>query len=206
MTSLPAVLDVRDDLDRIREETNGDVDEDIDAVTTRLETLADEERATRETTSREGVLDEIGDLLLRIEERVDGEAARRAEAARNRLRLYRDARSGGAGDVFVLESKFRNREPEEDVPVDVRGEDGVVEATVVNEGEPGSVRVVVNFLDSVGKELHTVASDGFEMGTNDQRSVEVEAPVPRDAVRYAASAVDAAEYVMPEERRGENGR
>ncbi|MFC4550717.1 MULTISPECIES: DUF7553 family protein [Halorussus] len=106
MSSLPPVIDIRDDLDAARESTGDDLNDEFETIRDRLDAFAERDRAGSDS---EGVLDEIDNQLLRLEERTDGDASRRIAAARNRIHIYRDSLDETASGLAVVESTARDR-------------------------------------------------------------------------------------------------
>ena len=190
LDELPAVLDVRDDLRRARTEADRDVDDDVRDVYDRLEDVTERDRA-----GQESVLDEVDNELLRLEERVDGEASRRIASARNRIRTYRESLSRATENLMVLETTFRRAEDEDETEVsfeDLRSEHAAVSATVVNEGDPREVIVAVGFYAG-DEELHEAVGPRIEIDASEQRTVELETDVPEDAEYYTVTVLDAGE-------------
>jgi hypothetical protein len=186
MSSIPPLLDVRDDLRRARQTADADVNDDVASVIERLEALPERDPGTQDS-----LLDEIDNELLRIEEHLDGEAAQRVAAARNRIRIYRRSLGGSSEHLLVLDTTFQSGESGPGaVPADVRNEEGTVEATVLNETGPREVIPVVTFYDG-DDELKEVTGAPVEFGENDQRTVEVTAMVPEHTDRYTVTVVDA---------------
>ncbi|NHN49772.1 hypothetical protein G9464_19570 [Halostella sp. JP-L12] len=186
MSSLPPLLDVRDDLRTARRESDADVNDDVDAVIERLEEVPE-----RDPGGQDAMIDEIDNELLRLEEQLDGDPARRIGAARNRLRIYRHAMGESSEHLAVIDTEFQSGDARPGaVPADVRNEEATVEATVLNEAAPREVVPVVRFLDD-GDELKSVTGSPVELGENDQRTVSVTAMVPEGADGYTVTVVDA---------------
>lgn len=186
MASLPPLLDVRDDLRTARQEAGTDVNDDIASITERLEEVPE-----RDPGGQDALIDEIDNELLRLEEQLDGDPARRITAARNRLHIYRQAMGESSEHLAVIDTEFRSGDARPGaVPADVRNEEATVEATVLNEAGPRAVVPTVTFRDG-GEELKEVTGAPVELGENDQRTVSVTATVPEDADGYAITVVDA---------------
>jgi len=186
MASLPPLLDVRDDLRAARREADADVNDDIAAVIKRLEGVPE-----RDPGGQDALIDEIDNELLRLEEQLGGDPARRVSAARNRLRIYRHAMGESSEHLAVIDTKFRTGDARPGaVPADVRNEEATVDATVLNEAAPREVVPVVTFRGG-GDDLKQVTGAPEELGENDQRTVAVTATVPRDADGYTVTVVDA---------------
>ena len=196
MAPLPAILDVRDDLYRALEDTDEDeaLAEELETILDRLDAFDDRDRA-----DREGVVDEIDNQLLRIEqlleERNDDEseaAARALQSARNRIHIYREHREQTAENLSVVDSGVRQRDDDERVtegtlPV---GE-VVVTVTVANAGEDVEIVPIVTFYDGDGEDLETVRGPEFALDGGGQEQFEMEVDVPGDATSYAVSVSEA---------------
>ncbi|WP_135822863.1 DUF7553 family protein [Halostella litorea] len=188
MADLPPLLDIRDDLRRARRAAGRDVNDDVAAVIERLEAVPERERGTHDS-----LLNEIDNELLRLEERLDGDAARSVAAARNRIGIYRDSLSGSSGHLTVLHTAVRGHDAGPGtVPPALRDEEVTVEATALNEADPRAAVPVLRFHDG-DDELKSVTGAPVEFGRNDQRTVTVTAAVPSGAGRYAVAVVDADE-------------
>lgn len=185
MASLPAVLDIRDDLARAREEVDEEHRSELDEVGDRLEALADRDRA-----DHEGVLDEIDNQLLRIETQVDREAQRRIHASRNRIHLYRQSLSKSDG-LTVLESRFREAEKTGGVPDGVTGGETELRVTVVNEETDRDVRLEAAFYGPDDDELETVGADVGRLVEGDQETFTLEVNVPPEVEYYVVTATEA---------------
>lgn len=198
VTTLPAVLDVRDDLHRIREAVEDEEDADaleagpdedlrddaLAAVVDVRESL--DEFAERDLADREGLLEDAENRLLALEERLDGEAADRARAARNRVRLYREAVTRTPAPLAVMGTGFRDADPAaEGLPVG----DAVLSATVINDGdEPRDAVLVVGFYAPDGTDLGEQVGPSVELDPEEQRTVEMSVGVPTDADYYTVAA------------------
>jgi hypothetical protein len=183
MERLPAILDVRDDLRAANDAAERDVDDDVADALGRLDEYADRDRG-----DREGLLDDLDNELLRLEEQVsDEEATRRFQAARNRIRVFRGSLSGGGDGLAVVDTKLGKPDADGDRDVsDLRTEDVEVAATVVNEGEARDVTVTVTFYDAESEEIRSDATETFALDGNAQETVTVSTTVPEDANYYAA--------------------
>ncbi|WP_135823957.1 DUF7553 family protein [Halorussus ruber] len=191
MSSLPPIIDIRDDLNRARQETDQDVTEEFETVRDRLDAFADRNRA-----DREGVLDEIDNELLRIEELLDGEAARDIRAARNRIHVFRDSLAETDEDFVVVDFGVRQHEESEGEPRSEREQvlpvgEVTMTATVANSGEDAEVVPVVTFYDETGEEIESVRGSAFDLPEGAEEQVEMETDVPEDAAYNAVSAVEA---------------
>lgn len=190
MERLPTVLDIRDDLRAARESSDRDVGDDVAAVVGRLEEFAERDRG-----DREGLLDDVDNHLLRLQEQAsDDEAAERFQAARNRIRLYRDSLGTGAAGVDVVDTALFEweaggveAEAESDLD-DLRGSDVTVRVTVVNDGDADDVVVDAEFYDDDNEAVGSAKSERFAMGAGEQQTVDVDGSVPEAAAYYTVVA------------------
>lgn len=192
MERLPAILDVRDDLRRIAATTeNADATAAVEEVLDRLDEFAD-----RDLADREGLLDDVENRLLALAERLDGEAARRAEAARNRVHLYREAVTKTADALAVTATAPERVEADDGT---LPAGDAVLSVTVVNDVDETRAGVLlVTFYEDDGTELAEHVGPAVEFDPADQRTAEVPVTVPPEAAYYTVAAV-------PEGRAGLTG-
>ncbi len=186
MERLPTVLDIRDDLRAARESADRDVGDDVEAVIGRLEEYTERDRG-----DREGLLDDVDNHLLRLQEQSSDEsAAQRFQAARNRIHVYRDSLGGSTAGVAVIDA-YLSTGGEDDAERhldELRGDDVTVHATVVNDGEAGDVVVEAEFYDEANEQVASTASDRFAMDASGQQTVELSTFVPESADYYTAVA------------------
>lgn len=201
MPSLPPVIDIRDDLNRAERETGPDADAEFETVRDRLDAFERRDRA-----DREGVLDEIDNQLLRLEERLDGEAARRIATARNRIHVYRDSLDRTAADLAVVETTARDRAEREASDEDRADEllpvgDVTIAVTVANGGDDREVVPVVTIYDDDGEDLGTTSGPAVPIQAGEQRRIELDVDVPSRASYYATrvEAVDPERGQDPDE-------
>ena len=185
MDRLPTVLDVRDDLRAARDASDRDVDDDVEAVVGRLEEYAD-----RDIGDREGLLDDVDNHLLRLQEQAsDDTAAERFQAARNRIHVFRGSLAGQAGGPVVLDAHLTEVDSEDERGLDeLRGAEATVRATVVNEGDAGDVLVETGFYDADSEQIEATESNRFAMDAGEQQTVTLETSVPEDTDYYTAVA------------------
>ena len=185
MDRLPTVLDIRDDLRAAREASDRDVEDDVEAVVGRLE-----EYAERDAGDREGLLDDIDNHLLRLQEQAsDDRAAERFQAARNRIRLFRDSVAGQAGGPIIIDTSLTGVDSETGRELDeLHGAEATVRATVVNEGGAGDVLVEAGFYDADSNQVESAESNRFGMGAGEQQTVKLDTSVPENADYYTAVA------------------
>ena len=188
MASVPPIIDIRDDLNRARTETDAEfVEEEFETVRDRLDAFAE-----RDVADREGIVDEIDNQLLRVEERLDQddpEAARAIQSARNRIHIYRRSVENSDENLAVVESDVRQHEGaagEQPLPA---GE-VTMTVTVANAGDDAEVVPVVRFYDEDGDELESVRGPAFESAGGTQAQREFAVDVPTDASNYATSVVE----------------
>ncbi|WP_115864007.1 DUF7553 family protein [Halorussus litoreus] len=192
MASIPPILDVRDDLYRALEAT--DEDDDLAAE---IETVLDRFDDFQERDSGadpEGVVDEIDNQLLRVEqqliERDDEDAARAIGSARNRIHIYRESVEQSGEDFAVVDSGVRHAETTDDEGLLPVGE-ATITATVANAGEDSEIVPVVGFYDRDGDEVESVRGPTFELPAGEQGQIELDVDVPSDAERYAVAVREA---------------
>lgn len=196
MSSLPEVIDVRDDIEVAREESVAGSDARI-AIAEAIERLEELERA--ESGERGGLLDDVENRLLRAEEQLGGDAERRLRSARNRIEQYRESLSRAGEGLAILDARLRRIETDDDSDRDVSPVEAGSEAdervettvTVVNEGEPRSVAALVTFRDDAGEPISERRSDTIEFGADEQRSIQFETDRPAAAESHVATAVSA---------------
>lgn len=199
--SLPPVIDIRDDLNRAERETGPDADAEFETVRDRLDAFEN-----RDAAAREGVLDEIDNQLLRLEERLDGEASRRIAAARNRIHVYRDSLDRTAADLSIVETTARDRAEREASDEDREEKllpvgDVTITLTVANSGDDREVVPVVTIYDEDGDDLGTTRGPAVPLEAGAQRRIELDVDVPSRASYYAAAveAVDSDRGQDPDE-------
>lgn len=186
MNDRPAIIAVGDQLESIQGTVAGD------AATAVADARAElREFDAREATHNASMLDDAENLLLRAQEQVSGEPARRIEAVRNRLRIYRETVARSDDGLAVIDSHLRT-ESEGEASVDIlRGETAQLVATVVNGGEDRRVLVDVGFYADDGTELEEVASEPVSIGANEEVAIDLEVVVPEGADYYGTAALDA---------------
>lgn len=185
MTDLPAMIDVRDNLEYVRRTTDrDDVAETLDTVDDRLERFA-----AREEADRQDVLDEISNELLGLEQRTEGDVERRVRASRNRIDIYRDARAEADDTIVPVDSEATLPAGATTVG-DATTVDGEAEfeLTVVNEGETRAFDALLAFTDEDGDVVELVEADGGTVASNEEETVTVETEVPDAATSYEAWA------------------
>ncbi|NHN59933.1 MULTISPECIES: hypothetical protein [Halorussus] len=186
MASIPPILDIRDDLRRAREAADADVRDDFETVRDRLDAFGE-----RDLADREGVVDEIDNELLRVEELLDDDEASRAiQSARNRIHIYRESREQTAEDFAVVDSSVdESDEPAADGVLPV-GE-VTLSVTVANTGDDAEVVPVAAFYDEHGDEVESVRGPAFDLPAGVEERIHVDVEVPSEASRYAVSVVEA---------------
>ena len=185
MKSLPEIADVRDDLHRIRERTEADVDEEIAEVLSLVERFFDREEDEARALDRLGLLETAEETLLSLETGLDDDAARYAAAARNRLEQLRDAVDTAGEEVVVIETRVTMEEVMVETKIaDVEGR-AQMHVTVVNVGGPTDVEVTGRVTDADENEL-TARSTTLPFDAAEQRTVDLDLDVPGGARTYEA--------------------
>lgn len=167
MAGLPKVLDIRDDLRRAEEATDADIREEVEGVLGLLAEYAGDGPA------ESGNLDEADERLLRMEERTDSDvASERFQAARNRIRLFRESLSGADEGLVVLHTERTG---------------GGVRSTVVNSADAAATgTVTVAFYDGDGTELGTATAEGVSFDAGEERTLTVATDVPAGTERHVS--------------------
>lgn len=206
MSTRPSIIAVDDDLQSIESAVAGDPADAIRDARTSLERFE-----VREAASQASLLDDVDASLLRAQEQVTGDAARRLEGIRNRLRIYRDSVSQTGEDLAVIDATVRvtedgdevgdrNRHEETGTTVEeearaeiaqLHGESVEFVVTVVNGGTDRRVVIVVELYDEAGEEVRDVATDELVFEADEQVSVTLELEVPEDTAYVSATALDA---------------
>ena len=186
---LPAIIDIRDDLQRALEEADRDEDDDlareIETVLDRLDAFAERDRA-----DRGGIVDEVDNQLLRVEEQLDDEEAARAlQSARNRLHIYRENREATDPNLSVVDSSVRQHEESDAEGVLPVGE-VTLSVTVANTGEDTEIVPTVTFYDEAADEVDSVRGPEFPLADGEEATFELDVDVPADATSYAVSVAD----------------
>lgn len=176
--------------DAARERDDQDLRSAFEAAEDALEAAAEREPPAGD---REGSLDVLDNALLRIETQVEGDAARRIRAARNRIRAYRDARDRESEGFVVLDRRLRDREDNPVEPADLADDAATLRVDLLNEGAAREAVVVVSFYDAAGTRLRQQRSATTALSTDEQRSLAVDVDVPEDAEYYTVTAVAAGE-------------
>ncbi|SFG73934.1 hypothetical protein SAMN04488063_2841 [Halopelagius inordinatus] len=180
MANVSRLIDIGDNLKRAREETDGDIDEELDAVQAQLPEFSDRTRADEEDT-----LDTIDDHLETLETRTDGAATEEIRAARSRIRAVGNSQTGAADSVSVIDAETRYADAGTDR---IEGETGgdEVEFWVVleNEGEERRVTVEIPFYRDE-QEVARVRGESVRLGSSEQETVTLITEVPDGAEYYA---------------------
>lgn len=193
MTDVPHIVDVEDDLEYVRRTADPDLDEELDAIEDRLEAYSE-----RDVADPEGVLEEVENELLALEERTEGSAEERVRAARNRIHIFRSARSSSDDDLVLLEAKTRRADAgsavERTAEQDSESEFWL---TVVNDGPPREFDVQIVFYDEEGEAIERIGGGDVSIDAEAQKTITVLAEVPDDAAFYAARAVEDERSAVP---------
>lgn len=167
MFEVPEILDIQNDLNRAKETSEQDIDKDIESVLDIIRSYED-----REYGDRQGLLDRLDEELLRLEEQVESDHTRlHVQAARNRVRIYRDAMSDLTTDLGVITTKLNTADTEDQATLRV---------TVVNEGEPTIVDVTTTFYDEEIGEIKSIRSEPIECDANTETTISLDIVLPDD--------------------------
>lgn len=183
---LPPILDVRDDLRRALADASDDVGDEYRAVVERLDEFVD-----RDDADRQGLLDEIDNQLLRVEEKVrDDDASRQIHAIRERIHVYRDDLSNPGANLVVEDADLRTSDGDPADVGDLRGRSGVVRARVLDNGSGRTVGVAVTFVGEWGDVLEEATSPATDLEPGETGTFEFDVAVPEDAVDWAVVPVE----------------
>ncbi|WP_207589209.1 hypothetical protein [Halomontanus rarus] len=198
MTNRPAIIAVDDDLASIESTVSGDPQTAVAEARSSLEEFANSEATSRARSSH---LDDADAALLRAQEQTSDRPARRLEAIRNRIRIYRESVSQTGEDLAVIEATIRTEEDEgegdsegergDSVVTGLHGEMAELVVTVVNGGTDRRVVVAVTFYDETGTELDDAATAEHAFGADEQATLSLEVVVPEGAAYYTVTALDA---------------
>lgn len=190
--SLPPLLDVDEELERIGRAS--DSDEVANAVEDARECLArydSREGNDREDAGVDSLIDDLDNDVTRIRELLDdGDAATQAEAIHNRIKIFRDTR-GSAGETLSVADARLEADGERVEPRDVQGGRATLSGTLVNKGESGDAVVRLAFYDRDGALVRRVECAERGVGEGERRDVELAVVVPEDGYFYDATALDA---------------
>ncbi|MCU4742116.1 hypothetical protein OB955_00665 [Halobacteria archaeon AArc-m2/3/4] len=191
MTSRPAIIAVDDDLASIESTVSGDPQTAVAEARTSLEEFANSEATSRARSSH---LDDADAALLRAQEQTSDRPARRLEAIRNRIQIYRESVSQTGEDLAVIESTIRVDESDDGrrdtALTEYHDETVELVATVVNGGIDRRVVLAVTFYDETGTELDDAATDEHAFGADEQATISLEVRVPDGAAYYTVTALD----------------
>ena len=176
MTSniVPPVVDIRDHLDRIRDDSPH-VEDQVDSIATELTRLPGGE-------SDASVIDQIDNMLLALELRVHGETEREVVTARNRLLTYRSNRRqqsaflGHTEPCVVAPSSGKRTELSK-----LAGRTARLTTIVTNRGDARDVVVVVQISDEEGRILSQIITEETTVGVGEQQQVTATIFIPEDA-------------------------
>lgn len=179
MANVSRLIDIGDNLQRTREETDGDIDEELDAVGSQVAEFSDRTRA-----DEENILDNLDERLETLETRTDGAATEEIRAARSRIHAFRNAQTGAGDSVSVIDAETRYADAGTDR---IEGETGgdEVEFWVVlgNEGEERRVTVEIPFYRD-DEEIARVRGESVPLGSSEQETVTLITEVPDEAEYY----------------------
>lgn len=190
MATVPRIIDIRDNLERAREESDGDIDDELDAVEEQIAEYT--EHTETEGTDEEGVLDTVDNRLLKLETQTDDPVSEHLHAARNRIHLFRNARTGAVNDVSVIDVETRFADAGTDrVEDDAAGEEVEFWVVLANEGSERSVTVEIPFYRD-DEEVTRLRGESIRLGANEQETVTLITEVPPEAEYYTVD-IDASE-------------
>lgn len=189
--TLPPLLAMDDELNRLERKSDTDVSEEVNQIRTRLDEYDTREASDeRDGRSRDSLLDDIDGILLRVRERLSGDADRQAEALQNRIRQFRDSRNGSSDTLSLADPRLEVGG--QHVTITEHGGQQVdVAATVVNAGEVGDGVVRIAFYDGDGTLTRRVDLFESAVDAGERRDVSATVTVPDDAAHYDISVVDA---------------
>lgn len=175
MAGLPRLLDVRDDLRRADEASDRELRDETGHVLDLLSEYATDAPDGARSSSN---LDEADEELLRLEEQTDSDVAgERLQAARNRIRIFRDSVAGAADGLAVVAARETTRDG-----------DPAVEATVVNDADAATTAAVtVTAYDADGDRIETATAEA-DVDPGGETTVPVRVDLPDGTDRYVAGA------------------
>jgi hypothetical protein len=187
---LPPLVDFGDSIDGIAQSTDRDVEDDIEALREDLDRLEDRD----DVQTREGILDNIDNTLRSLRGTLDedGEADQYAEGIQNRIQQYRANRDADSGTFSIDQAGIEV----DGVEVDVnrhRGETAALAGRIVNAGTDADAATILTFYDERGRVCRTVEHHERDLGTDEQRDLEVPVYLPTAASYYAVRTVAAAD-------------
>lgn len=192
MSTRPPIIAVDDELESIELRVDGDP---ADAILDARTSLHEFDVRDASSQAQSSHLDDAEAALLRAQEQVSGDEARRLEAIRNRIGIYRDNVVQTDEDLAVIDSTVRTEETDAEAAdeslADLRDDRVELVATVVNSGTARRVIVAVGLYDDTGDELVEFTSEDVTLDADEQTPVTFEFVVPEDAVYYATRALDA---------------
>lgn len=189
--NLPPLLAMDDELDRLERKADGDIGTEVGEIRDRLDEFETRETSDdRQGDGRDSLLDDVDGILLRLRERLSGEADRQAEALQNRVRQFRESRAGRSDTLSLAEPRLEQGGTAVDV-ADRDGQQVDVRATLVNAGESSDGVVRVAFYDGDGRLVRRVDHSERAIDGGERRDVAATVSVPPEATHYDVSVVDA---------------
>lgn len=187
---LPPLVDVRDDLEYLRENVGGERQDRVDEIERMLVALTE-----RDVAHQEERLDEIDAALSDVELESRGRVEQRAAAARTRIRTYRRTLEGASEGLTVLDRKIRHAHTGQVFSVaPLRGSDAEVDATVLNDGRSRDVIAIVTFYDVEGRTVSKARSRRTRIEPDSERVVSSPVHVPTGARYYTVTPLDVEDY------------
>jgi hypothetical protein len=187
--NLPPLLAMDDELDRLERKADADVRSELDEIRTQLDEYAARQEAERDEDGRDSLLDDVDNSLLRLRERLSGDADRQAEALQNRIRQFRDSRAGSSDTLSLAEPRLEQDGVATDVAA-VGGRQVDVVTTLVNTGESGDGVIRVGFYDTDGDLERRVDLHESGVAAGERRDVAATVTVPDSVAHYDISVVD----------------
>ncbi|SFK85186.1 hypothetical protein SAMN04487950_1432 [Halogranum rubrum] len=189
--NLPPLLAMDDELDRLERKADGDIGTEVGEIRDRLDEFETRETSDdRQGDGRDSLLDDVDGILLRLRERLSGEADRQAEALQNRVRQFRESRAGQSDTLSLAEPRLEQGGTAVDI-ADRDGQQVDVRATLVNAGEASDGVVRVAFYDGDGRPVRRVDLSERTVDGGEKRDVAATVSVPPEAMHYDVSVVDA---------------
>lgn len=191
-STLPPLVDVRDDLQYLDAHGPAGIGDDLDGIEEALLTLPGSAPA-----EQVDALDEVEDALFHLGSATDGPAGARVERARTRVRTYRRVLGTASEGLTVVEHSIRHAHSGHVAPLGaLRNADAEVRCRVRNEGRSRDVVVVVEFYDRDCGTLSKARSGRTYVETEREQVVSVPVRVPPAARYYTATPLDAEDYLV----------
>lgn len=165
--------------DEYRDRLDDDLADEYEAAVERLRAFAE-----RDEADRQGLLDDVDNQLLRVQEKVDDDASRRIEAIRDRIHVYREELSQPGANLVVTNAGLRTADGDDATVAELRGQEGVVWADLVNNGPERRATVEASFVDEWGDVVAAATGPTVALDAGEDGTFEFSAGVPEDAFSY----------------------